>query len=90
MKNTKLTVKFFLILSLFASNVLADGQMNGGGLTDDGQMNGGGKACNPQTQTCVTCNPQTQTCRTANPTDDENGEDSIFAFVRDYLASLLG
>jgi len=82
MKNTKLAIKLFLILSLFASNVLADGQMNGGGLTDDGQMNGGGKTCNPQTQTCSTAQPSNN--------DDDDEEDSIFAFVTEYLASLLG
>lgn len=80
MKNTKLTIKFFLLLALFASTVMADGQMNGGGLTDDGQMNGGGKTCNPQTQTCPA--PQQ-----SNGGDDD---DSIFAYVTEFLASLFG
>lgn len=43
MKITKLTVKIFLIISLFASVALADGQIGGGGFADDGQIGGGGK-----------------------------------------------
>lgn len=94
MKNTKLTVKFFLIIALFASTAFADGHMGGGGAADDdGHMGGGGRTCNPQTQNCVvTCNPQTQNCvgnRTANEEGDEE-ENLIFNFVRDFLASLLG
>ena len=46
MKNTKSTIKFFLVIALFASSVSAD----------DGQMNGGGKTCNPQIQTCFVAN----------------------------------
>ena len=44
MKITKLTIKIFLVISLFASVALADGQMGGGGFADDGQMNGGNVA----------------------------------------------
>lgn len=83
MKNTKLMIKFFLVIALFASNVLADGQINTGGLTDDGQINTGGKTCNPQTQTCVIVQP-------TNNDDDTDKENSIFTFVTEFLASLLG
>lgn len=93
MKNTKLTIKFFLIIALFTTSVFADGHMGGGGLTDDGHMGGGGRTCDPQTQTCVvTCNAQIQNC-TGNRTATENGGEegsSIFSFVKEFLASLLG
>lgn len=94
MKNTKSTIKFFLIIALFTTSVFADdGHMGGGGLADDGHMGGGGRTCDPQTQTCVvTCNAQIQNC-TGNRTANEEGdgeENAIFSFVREFLASLLG
>ncbi len=44
MKQTmKLTIKLFLIVSLFCSVALAEGDMDGGGLVGD--MDGGGLKC---------------------------------------------
>lgn len=82
MKTTKLTVKFFLIISLFASIALADdGQMGSGGFADDGQMGSGGYTCNEEVETC----------------SNEDGQmgsggfaDSMSIFIKDYLAKLLG
>jgi hypothetical protein len=93
MKNTKLIVKFFLIIALFTTSALADGHMGGGGLADDGHMGGGGRTCDPQAQNCVpTCNPQVQSCvGDDEPNDDEEGEDDLFfSYVREFLASLIG
>lgn len=92
MKNTKLLVKFFLIIALFTSSVMADGHIGGGGFGDDGHIGGGGRTCDPQTQNCVpTCNPQVQSCLGDDePGDDEEGEDLFYSYVRDFLASLLG
>lgn len=93
MKNTKLLVKFFLIIALFTSTALADGHMGGGNL-GDGHMGGGNRTCDPQTQNCVpTCNPQTQSCLGDDEPGDEDGEEGenlFFSYVSEFLASLLG
>ena len=82
MKITKLTIKIFLVISLFSSIALADGQMGGGGFADDGQMSGGGVA-------------DDGTMGNGGIADDgQMGgggiADSIKIFVKEYLASLLG
>lgn len=50
MNTTKLTLKLFLVISLFCATAFADGNMPGGGFADDGNMPGGGKAC---TENCL-------------------------------------
>lgn len=82
MKTTKLTVKFFLIISLFASIALADGSMNNGGFAEEGSMNNGGLA-------------DDGSMNNGGLADDgsmNNGglTDSVLIFVKDYLAKLLG
>lgn len=79
MKTTKLTVKFFLIIALFTTSIMADGHIGGGGLTDDGHIGGGGKTCNPQIQTCVT-----------DDDDDLKAEDSILDIIKNYLSTWIG
>lgn len=90
MKTTKLTIKFFLIIALFTTSVMADGHIGGGGLAGDGHIGGGGKTCNPQIETCVVdCNPQIQTCAV----DDNRGlanEESILDIIKNYLSTWIG
>lgn len=92
MKNTKLMVKLFLVLALFVTTAFADGHMGGGGFADDGHMGGGGRTCDPQTQNCVpTCNPQVQSCfGGGDESGDDEGEDSFFSYLRNFLDSLVG
>lgn len=82
MKTTKLMVKFFLIISLFASAAIADdGHMGGGGFTDDGHMGGGGYTCSQDKM------DENGNC------PDNGGDDlagSVLFFVKDYLAKLIG
>lgn len=83
MKITKLTIKFFLIISLFASVALADdGQMGSGNLTDDGQMGGGNKTCSSgvynQNGICVVQG------------GFANDEKAVLDFIKGFLSSLLG
>ncbi|CAN5688521.1 hypothetical protein BH20ACI4_BH20ACI4_22160 [soil metagenome] len=82
MKTTKLTVKFFLIIALFASITMADdGQMGGGNFGDDGQMGGGN----------VTCTEDEGQMGGGNIDCDEEGlTDSVLIFVKGYLAKFLG
>lgn len=70
MKNTKLTVKFFLVISLFASSVMADGHMGGGG-----------KTCNPQTQTCLVAEEET----TKNDATDNSIMSLISDFLASFV-----
>ncbi len=49
MNTTKLTLKLFLVISLFCTTVFA-GDMGSGGFADDGDMGSGGKAC---TENCL-------------------------------------
>ncbi|MEO6588218.1 MAG: hypothetical protein ABIP06_02720 [Pyrinomonadaceae bacterium] len=82
MKITKLTAKFFLVISLFASMTLADGTMGNGGFADDGTMGNGGYTC---TETERSDSPE-------NCSDPQDGGliDSTFIFVRDCLTKLVG
>jgi hypothetical protein len=82
MKTTKLTVKFFLIISLFASITLAD----------DGSMNNGGLSCNPEVETCANDDGSMNNGGFADDGSMNNGglTDSVLIFVKDYLAKLLG
>lgn len=83
MKFTKLTAKFFLIITLLASIALGDdGQMNGGGFADDGQMNGGGYTC---TETEYAETPE----KCTDPNTDGFTETAL-DFVKDYLTTLIG
>ena len=79
MKNTKLAAKFFLIIALFTSSVMADGHIGGGGLADDGHIGGGGKTCNPQIENCV-----------IDDDDDLRVEDSILDIIKNYLSTWIG
>jgi hypothetical protein len=91
MKTTKLTVKFFLIISLFASIALAD----------DGQMGSGGYTCNPEVETC----DEGQMGSGGFADDGQMGSggfaeegqmgsggfaDPVLIFVKDYLTKLFG
>lgn len=83
MKISKLIVKFFLVMSLFASVALAEGQMGGGGFAEDGQMGGGGYT-----------EDDGQMGGGGYTEDGQMGgggfADSTFIFVKEYLASLFG
>ncbi len=72
---TKLTVKVFLIISLFCSTAFADGEMNEGGRTGTG-TGGGGFACIE----CVIDNEST----------DKVEDDSIITLFKDFLSEILG
>lgn len=82
MNITKLTIKFFLIISLFASSALADGTMTNGGFADDGQMGGGNKTCSSgvydQNGICVVQG------------GFANDEKAVLDFIKGFLSSLLG
>ncbi|CAN5505067.1 hypothetical protein BH10ACI1_BH10ACI1_26830 [soil metagenome] len=75
----KSMLKIFLVISLFSSIALADGDMGTGGFTD-GDMGTGGKTC---TQNCPTVN---QTVK--NSKDQEIN--SVLEYVQDFLARILG
>lgn len=82
MKATKLMVKFFLVISLFASAIIADdGHIGGGGFADDGHIGGGGYVCS-----------QEEMDENGNCPDDSGAgfTDSVMIFVEDYLVNLLG
>lgn len=51
----KSTIKIFLVIALFSSITLADGNMGNGGFTDDGNMGNGGKTC---TQNCLSADQE--------------------------------
>jgi len=70
----KLTLKLILVLCLFSSIALADGDQGNGGEGDQGN---GGKKC-PQGQT---------TCRPAEPTTDD---ETILIIIQKYLMSIFG
>ncbi len=93
MKITKLTIKFFLIISLFASVALADGHMGGGGFADDGHMGGGGKTCSSGVY------DQNGNCVSQGGVADDgqmgsggfaSDEKAVLDFIKGFLASLLG
>ena len=76
----KLTLKTFLVIALFSSIALADGNMGTGGFTEDGNMGTGGKTC-------------TQNCPVIEQTD-KNSKDQetngFLGYVQDFLAKILG
>lgn len=97
---TKLTIKLFLIVSLFASAAFAedDGNMPGGNFTngltdapcvvlndDEGNMPGGNINCDDSEDDGNM--PGGNRNASINNTQSE---DSIFNFVRNYLFSMLG
>lgn len=96
---SKLTIKLFLIVSLFVSAAIADdGHMPGGGFTfdptnpvvcsaDDGHMPGGGVVCE-ETDSADDDGHMPGGGRIAP--NDQKSEDSIFNFVRNYLFSMFG
>ncbi len=72
----KLTMKLFLIISLFCSVALADdGDMNTGNKSDDGS--GGGLTC----AECVIY---------GDTEDNAEKDNSIIMIIRDFLSDLLG
>lgn len=101
MKSTsKLTIKLFLIISLFVSAAFAedDGHMPGGNFTtggtdtevcdvtaDDGHMPGGNIVCEDPGDDGHMPGGN----RNAS-TNNQQSEDSILNFVRNYLYSLFG
>lgn len=72
--------KFVLVISLFSSVALAEGDMGTGGFTD-GDMGTGGRTC-------------TQNCRTTDQTikNNKNSEtsDSILEYVQSFLFEIFG
>ena len=76
----KSTLKIFLVIALFSSITLADGNMGTGGFMEDGNMGTGGKTC---TQNCLSID---QTDRNSN---DQQTND-FFGYVQDFLAKILG
>jgi hypothetical protein len=70
----KSTIKFLLVIALFCSTVFADGNMNNGG-----------KTC---TSNCFAAPQDTEATKT--DTDQNESNDSILDFVKDYLFSILG
>lgn len=75
----KSTLKIFLVIALFSSITLAEGDMGNGGLTD-GDMGNGGRLC-------------TQNCSSADETAKIRQEQDINGFmeyVQSYLAKLFG
>ena len=73
----KLTLKLFLVVSLFSSATFADGDMPGGGRT-----------C---TQNCYTSNEQpdpTTEDPTSTDSNQSTSDHSILTSIQDYLISL--
>lgn len=85
----KSTIKFFLVIVITTSTILAEGDMNTGGYTEDGDMNTGGRIC---TINCPTPNSNSQDINGAGEenTVETEGEDSIVTIIEDYLKSLFG
>ncbi len=82
MKITKLTIKLFLIISLFASIALADGHMGGGGFAEDGHTGSGNYTCNAETH---------ENCPQEDGHMGGGGlADSTIIFIKNYLAKLFG
>lgn len=69
-------LRIVLVISLFSSIALADGDMGSGGFTD-GDMGSGGKPC-------ANCQTIDQTDRNTNETND------LLGYVQDFLAKILG
>lgn len=73
----KFTIKFVLVISLFSSIALADGNQGSGGFTD-GNQGSGGKTC-------------TQNCVVADQTDKATKEtNSLLEYVQEFLEKILG
>lgn len=72
----KSMLRIFLVISLFSSIALAEGDMGGGGFTD-GDMGGGGKPC-------ANCQTTDQTDRNSTETND------FLGYVQEFLAKILG
>jgi hypothetical protein len=71
----KLTLKIFLVVSLFSSIAFAD----------DGDMSGGNKTC-PPGQTCFTEGDMSGGNRAVN---DQDQNDSVLTFIQKYLGSIF-
>ncbi len=79
----KTTMKIFLVIALFCSTSLAEGDMGAGGFWSgdettnslEGDMGADGKTC-PQGQTCLV--------------GGDNSDDSILKSIKDYLESIIG
>ena len=75
----KLTMKLFLIISLFCSNAFADGDMNEG--QREGEGSGGGLAC----VECVIDGKAE-----FKDFNNENNEDyTLMTFIRDFFYGLI-
>lgn len=73
----KLTLKIALVISLFCSTALAEGEMGNGGFA--GEMGNGGKTC-------------TENCLAGSQTDTTtiNDKGDILTFVKDFLTKIFG
>ena len=94
----KLTIKLFLIVSLFATAAIAeDGHIPSGGFAnnspdntvckvyDDGHIPSGGFACEDSAD-----DGHIPSGGISAVTNDPNSDNSILNFVKDYLFSLFG
>ena len=82
----KFTLKLFLVVCLFSSVALADGEMSSGGFAD-GEMSNGGKIAGDMTGGGLTDGDMGNGGLTA---DNQNQTDSILIFVQKYLISIFG
>ena len=81
----KFTLKIFLVVCLFSSVALADGEMTSG--FADGEMGNGGKIAGEMTSGGKTDGEMSSGGLTA---DNQNQTDSILIFVQKYLISIFG
>lgn len=78
-------MKIFLVVCLFSSVALADGDMTGGGFAP-GDMTGGGKAIVKTENSESLDGDMTGGGRAVN---DQNQNDSILTFIQKYLISIF-
>jgi hypothetical protein len=93
----KLTIKILLVICLFCSVALADGEMGSGGKTcppqttcldSDGEMGSGGKSTAIKTEDTASLDGEMGSGgRTVN---DQTQNDSVLTFIQNYLISIFG